>query len=73
VVVFEEGQGHFGFGAELGAVLSEAGYRGIFQRIGPPQIPIPAARSLEADVLPGDVELFDSIARSILAGILRQS
>ncbi len=73
VVVFEEGQGHFGFGAELGAVLSEAGYRGRFQRIGPPQIPIPAARSLEADVLPGDVELFDSIARSILAGILRQS
>ncbi len=73
VVVFEEGQGHFGFGAELGAVLSEAGYRGRFQRIGPPQIPIPAARSLEADVLPGDVELFDSIARSILAGILKQS
>jgi len=73
VVVFEEGQGHFGFGAELGAVLSEAGYRGRFQRIGPPQIPIPAARSLEVDVLPGDVELFDSIARSILAGILRQS
>jgi 2-oxoisovalerate dehydrogenase E1 component len=73
VVVFEEGQGHFGFGAELGAVLSEAGYRGRFQRVGPPQIPIPAARSLEADVLPGDVELFDSIARSILAGILRQS
>lgn len=68
VVIFEEGQGHFGFAAELGAVLVEAGFRGKYQRIGPPQIPIPAARSLEADVLPGDVELFELITRSILGG-----
>jgi 2-oxoisovalerate dehydrogenase E1 component len=73
IIVFEEGQPEYGFSAELGAALAESGYQGKFRRVGPPPIPIPAARSLEADVLPGEVELFDRVASSLLAEIARQS
>jgi 2-oxoisovalerate dehydrogenase E1 component len=52
VVVVEESQSDFGIGAEIGAVLLEAGFRGTFARIGCPPVPIPSARSLEQDVLP---------------------
>jgi 2-oxoisovalerate dehydrogenase E1 component len=69
IVVFEEGQPAYGFSAELGSALAESGYRGTFRRVGPPPIPIPAARSLEAEVLPGQVELFDRVASSLLAEI----
>jgi 2-oxoisovalerate dehydrogenase E1 component len=52
VAVFEEGYGAAGFGASLGSALAEAGYRGHFRRLHSPPVPIPAARSLEALVLP---------------------
>ena len=73
IVVFEEGQPEYGFSAELGSALAESGYRGNSAESGHPPIPIPAARSLEADVLPGEVELFDRVASSLLAEIARQS
>jgi len=69
VVVFEEGHSEYGFAAEVGAALAESGYKGKFQRLGAPPIPIPAARSLEAEVLLGEIELFDRITRSLLAEI----
>lgn len=52
VVVIEESQTEFGVGAEIGAALLEAGFRGAFMRIGSPPVPIPSARSLERDVIP---------------------
>jgi 2-oxoisovalerate dehydrogenase E1 component len=73
VIVFEEGQSQFGFSAELGATLAESGFRGRFLRVGPPPIPIPAARSLEADVLPGEVALLERVTHSLLAELARQS
>ena len=57
VVVVEESQSEFGVGAEIGAALLEGGFRGSFLRIGSPPVPIPAARSLELDVLPGKPEI----------------
>jgi 2-oxoisovalerate dehydrogenase E1 component len=66
IVVFGEGNPEYGPSAELGAALLEAGYRGSFRRVGPPPIPIPAARSLEAQVLPGDEELYDAVVRLVL-------
>jgi 2-oxoisovalerate dehydrogenase E1 component len=53
VVVIEEGYAEAGFGATLGAMLLEGGFRGRFGRVHPPPVPIPAARSLETQVLPG--------------------
>jgi 2-oxoisovalerate dehydrogenase E1 component len=52
VVVVEESQHEYGVGAEIGAALAEAGFRGAFLRIGSPAVPIPSARSLEQAVLP---------------------
>jgi 2-oxoisovalerate dehydrogenase E1 component len=66
ILVFGEGNQECGYAAELGAVLHESGYRGAFQRVGPPPVPIPAARSLEAQVLPGEAELFDAAVQMIL-------
>lgn len=63
VVVVEESQAEFGVGAEVGATLAEAGFRGSFLRIGCPPFPIPSARSLELDVLPDKPE----ILRRVLA------
>jgi 2-oxoisovalerate dehydrogenase E1 component len=51
IVLIEETHTGYGLGAEIGASLLEAGYRGAFSRIGAPPVPIPAARSLEADIL----------------------
>jgi 2-oxoisovalerate dehydrogenase E1 component len=52
VVVLEEAQAGFGVGAEIGAMLAEARFTGTFLRIGARPVPIPSARSLEAQVLP---------------------
>jgi 2-oxoisovalerate dehydrogenase E1 component len=54
MAVIEETHVARGFGAELGTVLLEAGYDGRFLRVGSPPVPIPASRSLEADVLPSE-------------------
>lgn len=66
IVVFGEGTPHGGFAAELGAALNESGYRGSFLRVGPAPVPIPAARSLEAQVLPAEDQLFDAAVRLLI-------
>lgn len=63
VIVIEEGYAESGFGAMLGAVLLEGGFRGRFGRVHPPPVPIPAARSLETRVLPGR----DAILQRVLS------
>jgi 2-oxoisovalerate dehydrogenase E1 component len=67
IVVIEEAPAEFGFSAELAAVLLQAGYRGHFRRVAPPPVPIPAARSLEASILPSVQDVLGSIVESILA------
>ncbi|HMJ60482.1 MAG TPA: thiamine pyrophosphate-dependent enzyme, partial [Bryobacteraceae bacterium] len=54
ILVVEEGHAEYGFAAELGAALLEAGHNGRFLRVGTPPVPVPAARSLEADVIPSE-------------------
>ncbi len=65
VVVVEEAYSETGFGSALGAALLEAGFRGRFTRVSPPPVPIPAARSLEADVLPGRSHILQAIVRCL--------
>jgi 2-oxoisovalerate dehydrogenase E1 component len=62
ILVLEESGSETGFGALLGSLLLENGYRGRFARLAPPPVPIPAARSLEEQVLPGA----DSIRQAVL-------
>jgi 2-oxoisovalerate dehydrogenase E1 component len=52
ILIAEETVPAYGVGAELAATLLEAGYRGRLGRVGAMPVPIPAARSLEAEVLP---------------------
>lgn len=61
VLVIEEAHTEYGIGAEIGALLASAGYRGRFHRIGTPRVPIPAARSLEAQVIPGIDALMNAV------------
>jgi len=69
IVVVEEAPAEFGFSAELAAALLEAGFRGRYRRVAPPPVPIPAARSLEADVLPSERDVFDAVVETILADL----
>jgi 2-oxoisovalerate dehydrogenase E1 component len=62
VAIVEETHAGPGFGSELAAMLLERGFPGRVRRIGTPPVPIPAARSLEAQVLPGDDALFERLA-----------
>ena len=62
VVFVEEGYGDSGPGSQLGAALLEAGFAGRFRRVGTPPVPIPAARSLEVETLPGRAQFIDAIA-----------
>jgi 2-oxoisovalerate dehydrogenase E1 component len=57
IAVLEETHSQSGFGAMLGAALLESGYRGRFAQVGTPPVPIPAARSLEAQILPGEQDV----------------
>lgn len=57
VVIAEESHSDFGVGAEYAAVLAESGFHGKLLRIGTPPMPIPAARSLETQVIPGATEI----------------
>jgi 2-oxoisovalerate dehydrogenase E1 component len=66
VVVVEEAPSGFGFGAELGAALQESGYRGRFARVGTPPVPIPAARSLESQIIPDRGRVLDAVMRLLL-------
>jgi 2-oxoisovalerate dehydrogenase E1 component len=52
ILILEEAPTPHGWGAELVAGLTERGFSGTIRRIGAPPIPVPAARSLEQDVLP---------------------
>lgn len=74
VIVVEESSSEHSFGAELGAALLESGYEGRFVRVGAPPVPIPAARTLEAALLPSDQILYnrtvDLLVEQILAGSL---
>lgn len=63
IAIVEEAPGDFGVGAEIAASLVEAGWRGSLARIAAPPVPIPSARSLEVDILPGE----DRICREVLA------
>jgi len=69
IVTIEEAPCEFGFAAELGTRLLEAGYSGRYRRVAPPPVPIPAARSLETAVLPSQKNFLDSVIDVILAGL----
>jgi 2-oxoisovalerate dehydrogenase E1 component len=68
VAIVEESHLGPGFGSELAAALLEAGFAGRLRRVAPPAIPIPAARSLEAQVLVDEQQLFDRLARFLTSG-----
>ncbi len=67
VVAIEESHSEFGFGAELGAALQESGFQGKFARVGTPPVPIPAARSLEAQVMPDRDRVLDAAMRLLIS------
>jgi hypothetical protein len=66
-VFIEEAPSTYGVGAECGSVLLEHGYGGRFLRVGASPVPIPAARSLEADVLPGESFIYERIVSQLVA------
>jgi len=61
VAIVEESPLGPGFGSELAAALAESRFSGRVMRIGPPPVPIPAARSLEAQVLVDERGLFEAL------------
>lgn len=61
VIVAEEATGQCGFGAELAATLLESGFAGRLARVNATAVPIPAARSLEVEVLPGEQHLMQAL------------
>ncbi len=65
VIVAEETPAAGGIGAEILASLAEAGFRGRLRRVAPPPVPIPAARSLEAAILPDA----GAVARAVLGAL----
>jgi 2-oxoisovalerate dehydrogenase E1 component len=66
VLVIEETHTEYGIGAEIGALLAGAGYRGGFHRIGTPRVPIPAARSLESQVVPSIDAMMNAVLDILL-------
>jgi 2-oxoisovalerate dehydrogenase E1 component len=66
IVTIEESQAEFGVGAELGALLLENGYRGKYARVGTPPVPIPAARSLEAQIIPGRQHVSQAVLKMLI-------
>jgi 2-oxoisovalerate dehydrogenase E1 component len=69
IVVIEEAPTEFGFAAELGTALLEAGFQGRYRRVASPPVPIPAARSLETTVLPSEQDVLDCVFDTILASL----
>jgi 2-oxoisovalerate dehydrogenase E1 component len=69
IVVIEEAPTGFGFAAELGTALLEAGFQGRYRRVASPPVPIPAARSLETTVLPSEQDVLDCVIDTILASL----
>ncbi len=68
IAIAEEAPGDFGVGAEIAASLVEAGWRGRLARIAAPPVPIPSARSLEAQVLPNEDRICRDVVRLVLEG-----
>jgi 2-oxoisovalerate dehydrogenase E1 component len=66
IVVIEEAPAGASFGTELGTALLETGFKGRFARVSPPPIPIPAARTLEAQVMPDERDVIEAVAGMIL-------
>lgn len=54
ILVVEEAHHHFGFSAEILALLAENGYTGRVARLGTAPVPIASARSLESSQLPDE-------------------
>ena len=69
IVVIEEAPAEFGFAAELGTALLEAGFQGRYRRVASPPVPIPAARSLETNVLPSEQDVLDCVIDIVLASL----
>ena len=57
IAILEETHLGAGFGAELAAALLESGYKGRLRRIATPPVPVPAARSLESQVIPSEHDI----------------
>ena len=66
VVSVEEAPGEAGFGSEVGARLAEAGFTGRFARIAAAASPIPAAKSLEDEVLPTEQSIRRELERLVV-------
>jgi len=62
ILVVEEAHHHFGFSAEILALLAENGYQGKVARLGTAQVPIASARSLESAQLPDE----DAIVAAVM-------
>lgn len=62
ILVVEEAHHHFGFSAEVLALLAENGYPGKVARLGTAQVPIASARSLESAQLPDE----DAIVAAVM-------
>jgi 2-oxoisovalerate dehydrogenase E1 component len=61
ILVVEEAHHHFGFSAEVLAMLVENGYRGNVARLGTLPAPIAAARSLESAQLPDENAIISAV------------
>jgi 2-oxoisovalerate dehydrogenase E1 component len=68
ILAVEESHSQNGFAAELGTVLAEEGFRGRFARVGTPPVPIPSARSLEAQVVPDGGRIAEAVLRVLGIG-----
>jgi 2-oxoisovalerate dehydrogenase E1 component len=68
IAIVEEAPGDFGVGAEIVASLVEAGWRGSVVRIAAPPVPIPSARSLEAQILPDEDRVCREVVRLVVEG-----
>lgn len=62
ILVVEEAHHHFGFSAEVLAMLAENGYQGKIARLGTAQVPIASARSMESAQLPNE----DAIVAAVM-------
>lgn len=66
VVVLEEGSRTGGWGAEVAAAMMEAGFRDLKApviRLGAKDLPIPSAKSMEAEVLPSIEDVAEAVMK----------
>jgi 2-oxoisovalerate dehydrogenase E1 component len=65
IVTLEESTAGCGFTSELGAALLESGFRGRYHRVATPPVPVPAARSLEENLLPDSRRAAQAILQTL--------